>query len=132
VREWASGALRILERLARVPKSRISGIARVLVRNGAGHMGPARDIPLTELPRPAQPLFEIRDSEGQPPHLDLRPTAARTVPDLHCENNAFHVDRGVVTADLERLVEQLQRAGEAPRRETDVPETYASASTPAA
>ena len=121
VREGAPRALRILERLAGVSQA-VRRVAGVLVGKDAEHEGPARDLPLAQLARPARRDFEIRDAERQPPHLDLHPAAARARPDLHGEAHPLHAEVRIVTADLERLVEQAQRVVEAARGDVDVSE----------
>src|SRR3990172_4577148 len=98
----------MLERLAGAPQPGVRPIPGVLVCKDVERDGPARDLPLAKLARPAQPGFEIRDAERQPPHLDLHPAAARARPDLRGDARYLQTEVRVVATDLERLVEQAQ------------------------
>ncbi len=122
LRERAPGTLGTLQRLAGVPESAVRRIAGVLVGKDVEHEGPARDLPLAELARLAQPDFEIGDAGREPPHLDLRPAAARARPDQYGETHPLQTDVRIVTGNLQGLVEQPQRAVEAARGDVDVSE----------
>src|SRR5262249_52266120 len=97
--EGTARALRTFQTLAPVPQ-RVGGL---LICIDMDKEGPARNLPLAKLPRPAQCDFEIRDSECQPTHLDLYPAPARARPDLQRDASAVEADGRIVTTNLERF-----------------------------